>query len=128
MMLPPRSLQRIGRKSALTVSLAGCSMFLGVTACKAQTETEHADSRLGTSPQQMPPDVSSYLTRLEECVYWGGEEPYNKERAREIQSAVERLKCDRLDEDEQSLRSKYKGDKAVLDRIDTAKARLSVPD
>jgi hypothetical protein len=54
-----------------------------------------------------PPEVAALLQRTRGCAHWGGEEPYNKERAAQIEKALIELKCDRLEADEVALRRKY---------------------
>jgi|SRR5229473_4600445 hypothetical protein len=66
----------------------------------------------------MPKDVQSFILRTAECTHWGGEEPYDKERANFIRRAVERAGCSRLDADEKRLRDKYKKNPEVSAAID----------
>jgi hypothetical protein len=56
-----------------------------------------------------PKDIGSYAERRAECEHWGGEEPYDKARGREIAAAVRVLRCERLDADGRVLRKKYAG-------------------
>lgn len=69
----------------------------------------------------MPPDAASFISRAVECNHWGGEEPYDKARAKEIKQAVDRLKCERLDADEQTLRRKYRGKPDIIKAMTAAK-------
>ncbi len=64
-----------------------------------------------------PRDVAAYIDRYVACIHWGGEEPYDKERAAEINRAMKKLRCDRLDADELSLVKKHDGDAKVVDAI-----------
>jgi hypothetical protein len=68
-----------------------------------------------------PADVAAFIERVVECNHWGGEEPYDKERAEQIRKAVEKARCDTLDSDEQALEQTYKGTKKVLEAIAKAK-------
>ena len=68
-----------------------------------------------------PEDVVAFIERMVECNHWGDEEPYDKERAKQIRKAVEKARCDSLDSEEQALEWKYKGNKKVLDAIGKAK-------
>jgi hypothetical protein len=68
-----------------------------------------------------PEDVVAFIERMVERNHWGGEEPYDKERAEQIRKAVEKARCDSLDSEEQALKRKYKGNKKVLDAIGKAK-------
>jgi hypothetical protein len=68
----------------------------------------------------MPPDVAALISRIVECNHWGGEDPYDKERADDISRAVEKAGCDRVEADEKALREKYKAQPPVLEAIDKA--------
>lgn len=57
---------------------------------------------------------------MEECHHWGGEEPYDKARAKEIEDAVKKLNCDSLDSDLKAIKSKYKGNRKVLVLVKSA--------
>ena len=69
-----------------------------------------------------PKDVASFISRAFGCRHFSGEEPYSRERGREIKSAMKKLKCDRLAQDEQRLRRKYRSNPAVLKALDATKA------
>ena len=68
-----------------------------------------------------PEDVIGFIERTVECNHWGGEEPFDKDRAAQIWTAVERAQCDRLNSDEQALKDKYRGKMKVFDAIEKAK-------
>jgi hypothetical protein len=68
-----------------------------------------------------PEDVVAFIERMVERNHWGGEEPYDKERAEQVRKAVDKARCDSLDSEEQALKRKYKGNKKVLDAIGKAK-------
>lgn len=69
-----------------------------------------------------PKDVASFISRSFGCWHFGGEEAYDAERAKELQAAVEQLKCNRLAEDEAKLRHKYRNNPDILKAIDNAKS------
>jgi hypothetical protein len=69
-----------------------------------------------------PGDVAAFIERMVECNHWGGEEPYDKERAEQIRKAVENARCDSLESNEQALAQKYKGNNKVFEAIEKAKA------
>ena len=48
-------------------------------------------------------------------------EPYDKERAAQIRTAVDRARCDRLNSDELVLKNKYRGKAKVFEAIEKAK-------
>ena len=67
--------------------------------------------------QGMPADVSDFIYRRVECNHWEGEEPYDAERAGEIEAATLRLGCEDLPQQEQSLREFYSGEPTVLESL-----------
>lgn len=68
----------------------------------------------------VPKDVASFIDRTFECNHWGGEEPYDAKRAKQIERAVKRLRCDGLPRDEKKLRKKYRNNPKVLKALDEA--------
>lgn len=56
-----------------------------------------------------PPAVRAFLERRAQCNHWGGEEPYDAERAAEIAAAVHKLRCDRIEADERRIRQTLRG-------------------
>jgi hypothetical protein len=69
----------------------------------------------------MPKQVKLFNKRQIECNHWPGEEPYDKERTKEINAAITKLRCDFLERDEKRLRVKYKARPNVIDSINKAK-------
>lgn len=65
----------------------------------------------------LPSDVVTLLQRTDICNHWGGEEPYNKERAKQIAEAMKKSKCDSVDTDTKQLLEKYKGEPKVVEKI-----------
>ncbi|MBC2651721.1 hypothetical protein H7F50_09990 [Novosphingobium flavum] len=57
--------------------------------------------------RQAPPDLRAVVERRLGCNHWGGEEPYDAERAAQIRDAAARLKCRSLERDEARMRSRY---------------------
>lgn len=68
----------------------------------------------------LPPDVVDHVKRLVACNHWAGEEPYSKDRRKEIEAGMKRDRCGRIDADEKKLRKKYAGKPDVLRTIDAA--------
>ena len=68
----------------------------------------------------MPKSVKLFIQRQIDCNHWSGEEPYDKARLKEINSAVAELKCDTLDKDKNNLIKKYKAKQGVIDAINKA--------
>ncbi|MRV76005.1 hypothetical protein GJ700_30255 [Duganella sp. FT92W] len=61
-----------------------------------------------------PKDVAAIAERIAMCAHFGGEEPYDAARQREIAVAVKKYRCVQLDRDEATLRKRYKDNSAVL--------------
>jgi len=68
-----------------------------------------------------PKDVILFIDRFAECNHWGGEEPYDAERRKEILVAVTRLRCSQLDVDEKVLLKKYQNTPGVSKAIKQTK-------
>lgn len=72
----------------------------------------------------VPSDIAAYIERRKVCNHWGGEEPYDKPRAAEINRAMAKLRCGALDTDEKVLLRRYRSTPALLTRIRAAKDAL----
>ncbi len=68
-----------------------------------------------------PADVAALIDRFVDCNHWGGEEPYDKARRKEIEKAITELRCTRLDADEAKLLKKYPGKPAVRKALHDAR-------
>lgn len=66
----------------------------------------------------LPHDVETFLDRRAQCEHWAGEEPYDGPRAREIEAAVQRLRCNSLETDEFRIRLRYKRNQLVIKAIE----------
>lgn len=71
-----------------------------------------------------PVAVRRYVARRAMCNHWGGEEPYDAGRRREILSAFRSLRCARIDRDEAALRRLYARRRATIAVIDEAEDLL----
>jgi hypothetical protein len=69
----------------------------------------------------LPDDVAAYIGRARACLHWGGEEPYDAERASQIRMEVERLGCTRLEADEKILRRLHLDDPQALRALRNAR-------
>ena len=69
----------------------------------------------------MPIKVAALIDRIVDCNHWSGEEPYDKERKAEIDSAIKSLKCETLERDEREITKRYSNDPRVKERIRRAK-------
>ena len=81
--------------------------------CCLITSAGAADDPIQVVKKGQPKDVVVFIDRYVECNHWGGEEPYDAERRREILAAVKKLRCLQLDADEKALLKKYTGNPAV---------------
>jgi len=80
-----------------------------------------SDDPLAGLKKGQPKDVVRLIERLAMCTHFGGEEPYDAERRREISLAVAKLKCDRLDEDEAAARKRYAKNPRTIEVLQRAK-------
>ena len=91
-------------------------------ACGAAGAAEAPDP--ATSLREgMPKDVAALIQRMVECNHWAGEEPYEATRRHEIELALRRLQCDKLDADQKAIRSKYPDNEEIGRRLDAARER-----
>lgn len=51
--------------------------------------------------------VAELIDRIASCNHWLGEEPYDEDRAKEIDAAVGELRCDALEADEAKVLERY---------------------
>jgi cytochrome c556 len=93
-----------------------------IALCLLAGSAAAADDPIDAIKKGQPKDVVRFIDRYVECVHWGGEEPYDAERRKEILAAVTRLRCSKLDADEKAIRKKYTNKPRVLNAIDRAKA------
>lgn len=70
--------------------------------------------------ERAPAPVRAFVERRAGCNHWAGEEPYDRERAREIATALRSLRCARLPVDERALRRRHVRQRDVLDILDQA--------
>ena len=83
-------------------SLSGlCVVALSAAPVMAENGT------LAERVAQQPRPVRVFVERRLECNHWGGEEPYDAARRREIHRAVRALRCNSLEKDEQQLLRRY---------------------
>lgn len=94
--------------------LAVLSVCLGTSAWAQDNDTLES---LDTLRKDKPSDVVSFLDRQEQCAHWMGEDPYDAARGKEIEQAVQELKCDALDNDEKALRKKYVSKLEISDAL-----------
>ncbi len=91
--------------------------LLMVSATPAEAEWDKLRARV----EAAPPPVAAFIERRAGCNHFWGEDPYDRERAQQIDAALRKLRCNRLDADERALRRTYRRQPAVLVLItDTA--------
>lgn len=78
-----------------------------------------------TVAQSVDPAVLEWLARQQQCQYWAGEEPYDAERAGQIEEATSRLRCAMVDSDEETLRTRFAGNESVLAMFERARGQAS---
>lgn len=67
-----------------------------------------------------PKDVAAVVKRIALCNHFGGEEPYDAARRKEINAALTKYRCEKIDKDEAAMRKRYKDSPAVLGVLDKA--------
>jgi hypothetical protein len=78
----------------------------------------------GPTRAALPKPVRAHIARQAACNHWAGEEAYDKARAREINQAVARLRCDDLDREAVALRRRYRSAPAVLKALTDSRDAL----
>lgn len=68
-----------------------------------------------------PADVAKLQTDVETCLHFAGEEPFDDARRRQIDEAIE-AHCGAVERDMPGLRTKYRDDPVVLERLDAIAA------
>jgi hypothetical protein len=70
---------------------------------------------------RMPLDVRRFIERRQSCDHWAGEEPYDRDRARQIDSALRRDRCDTIDRTEVRLRRRHARRRDIIRAIEAAR-------
>lgn len=69
----------------------------------------------------LPADARAVAERLASCSHFAGEiDGDGSERDREVFSTMDRLQCDRVDQDALAIRRKYPRDRAVQEALTAA--------
>ncbi len=82
---------------------------------KAQSEIE-----IETISKGLTPDVAQIVERIVYCNHWLGEDPYNKDRKKDIDSALKEYKCATVEKDRTSILKKYSKDSKVKAAVENA--------
>ena len=75
------------------------------------------DAQIKQAIVAAPAPIRAFIERRQGCNHWSGEEPYDRERAEQIEAARRTLRCRRIDTDEKDLRRRYARQPAVLDLL-----------
>lgn len=67
---------------------------------------------------RIPADAKALIARIQSCIHFSGEEPYNDERKAEIAKALKESRCDSLDEDTVKIKRKYRKSPAIIKAIE----------
>ena len=88
----------------------------------ATQDPTHAElAALRARAARQPPVIRRFIARRAMCNHWGGEEPYNAARRREIVRAVRGLRCGALARDEAALRRRFAGRPDTLALIEATR-------
>jgi hypothetical protein len=87
-------------------------IILAMVLFPAMASASPADD-LDAMAKTLPHDVRAFIERKSECNHWGGEDPYDAARGKQIERAVTRLKCEALDGDEAVLKRRHAKNAAV---------------
>jgi len=112
------------KRLKIYVVLAGLMLAAGITAGTASVESVlcHAGPAMdegygGPALIDCPAAMRPLVDRYYGCQHWGGEEPYDAERAAQIEAAVTKLKCDVLDADIAAFRTHHADRPDVLSTL-----------
>lgn len=109
------------KKTSLILSIAIIST---IKPAVANTEVTPWQAKVNAYTTGLPEDVVSFIGRLDGCAHWGGEEPTNEKREKEITEAMTKLKCDNIDDDRAKLNKKYKKQPKVIKKLKDFPAAL----
>jgi hypothetical protein len=115
LVLSPEQIQKMNDLAGKNVSVEG-------TLFHSHTGHHHTKVLLTVSAvkSSLPQDVAAYSERMDACIHFSGEEPYDKKRAAELEREIKKA-CPGLTKQGQSLRLKYKDDAAILKELDALK-------
>ena len=82
------------------------------------------DEDMAAINKGMPKSVKQFNKRQIDCNHWAGEEPYDSKRAAEINTAIIKLRCGMLENEEKLLLKKYKARPDISQSIKKPKASI----
>jgi hypothetical protein len=103
-------------------------MLLLALALAAASPAIQADASLQAEVRarvaRSPRDIRLFIERRANCNHFLGEEPYDRERAAELNKAIRELRCATVDRDERRLCQVYRRKAAVLRLLDDTEDAL----
>lgn len=75
----------------------------------------------------MPHDVVAFIERVDGCVHWSGEYPFDDTRRIQIEQALRGLKCADLQKDVRILSREYAGSEVVRKHLDSVARESLIP-
>ena len=103
------------------------ALTLGLAAPALAIDNAVEIGRINALIKAAPPEVADLVKRSLGCAHWGGEEPYDKQRAAQIERALTELKCSRREADEAALRRKYAGSPQAQRALDVLESQVVAP-
>jgi hypothetical protein len=100
-------------------------LFTFIFAYAALAEPTPWQAKFNAYVKGLPQDATAFLERVDGCDHFGGEEPYDEQRRKEILEAVTKLKCDSVDKDRDALLKKYKKQTQIVNKIKNFPAALN---
>jgi hypothetical protein len=91
--------------------------LVGLSLSNAQAESQLLSSMPSEVLNGMPEDVANFIFRVDGCVHWTGEEPFDEERRAQIEKSVNELKCRDLQKDIKMLAQRHADAKLVVDNL-----------
>jgi hypothetical protein len=92
-----------------------------VVVCGITLQAMAQGGPLAQLKKDQPSDVVKMIDRYVGCNHWGGEEPYDEERRKEINQAISSLRCETLEKDEEMIFKRYGKNRRVLEILESAK-------
>jgi hypothetical protein len=88
----------------------------------ALLQTATPSDSLSRRVESAPHGVASFIKRRANCNHFLGEEPYDRDRARELERTIVELRCSRIDDEERNLARTYKKQQVIIQLLkDTEK-------
>lgn len=89
-------------------------MIRAIIACSLLTVAACATPPPSSTTWPSDP-IDAVIARVEMCVHWGGEEPYDAERRVEIERGIKDAGCDTVVADGEALKATHPADAARIE-------------